>query len=513
MSSVRSGLILSSIERYGVLLMGLATTFVTARLLTPADFGIAIIGMAIFGLIDIFRDFGGGTYIIQIDETTPARVQTVFTVTLLLALPLFVFLFFFSAEIASFYGSPGLQSYLHVSAWCLLLSSFSSPAYALLCRNLQFGKLTMLSLTSTTLNSLLTIALALMGFSYMSYAWGQLLASVVYFGLCVAWGPKFPIYRFSLTEWRRVTSYGIYDSARALLNHLGDAAPFLAFGKTIGTEALGLYQRSLTVSRLPERTVLAGITPVLQPAFSKHAREGQNLSRSFLLGVEHVTVLLWPALIGIVLLAHPLVMILLGPQWTATVPIVQIMATSFLVWFPMNLPRPALVAVGAVRDTALIALLTVPVMVGVQIAASFHGLTAIAWSFFAANIYAVLVSMYFVRRNILLPWGALLRAMRKSAIVTVISAVPSLFMVIWMGGTEHLTIADGIGTAMMSAAWWFLAIHWASHPIKNEIARAIEAIGAATIPPSALRNLKSIRVVVSSRVFDGRKSSGYDPDA
>ena len=171
MSSVRRGLILSSIERYGVLVMGLATTLVTARLLTPADFGIAIIGMAIFGLIDIFRDFGGGTYIVQVDEPTPHRVQTVFTLTLLLALPLFVILFFFSHVIASFYGTPGLQSYLHVSAWCLLLSSFSSPAYALLSRNLQFGKLTILSLTSTTLNSLLTITLALMGFSYMSYAW------------------------------------------------------------------------------------------------------------------------------------------------------------------------------------------------------------------------------------------------------------------------------------------------------------------------------------------------------
>lgn len=513
MSSVRSGLLLSSIERYGVLAMGLATTFVTARLLTPADFGVAIIGMAIFGLIDIFRDFGGGTYIVQVDDPTPHRVQTVFTVTLLLALPLFVFLFFFSAEIASFYASPGLRSYLHVSAWCLLLSSFSSPAYALLCRNLQFGKLTILSLTTSVLNSLLTIVLALLGFSYMSYAWGQLLASVVYFGLCVLWGPKFPIYRLSLLEWRRVTAYGVYDSARALLNHLGDAAPFLAFGKTLGTEALGIYQRALTVSRLPERTVLAGFAPVLQPAFSKHAREGQNLSRSFLLGVEHVTVLLWPALIGIVLLAQPLVMILLGSQWTATVPIIQIIATSFLVWFPMNLPRPALVAVGAVRDTALTAILTVPVVVAVQIAASFYGLTAVAGSFVVANAYTVLVSMYFVRRNIVLPWSSVLRAMRKSAIVTAISAIPSMIIVFWVGGTSHVTVAEGIGAAMMSAAWWFLAIHWLEHPIKNEIAHVLEVVGVSALPKSALQNLRAIRVVVNSRVFDGRRSSGYDRDA
>jgi O-antigen/teichoic acid export membrane protein len=262
----------------------------------------------------------------------------------------------------------------------------------------------------------------------------------------------------------------------------------------------------LTVSRLPERTVLAGFTPVLQPAFSKHAREGKDLSQGFLLGVEHVTVLLWPALLGIILLAHPLVMILLGSQWTATVPIVQIIAMSFLVWFPMNLPRPALVAVGAVRETALIAVLTVPVVVGVQIAASFHGLQAVAWSFVIANIYSVAVSMYFVRRHITLPWSQILRSLRKSALVTMISALPLLLMVVWAGGTELVSIPQGITAAVISAAWWFWAIHWLSHPIKDEIARALDSVRSATNLSSILRNPKSIKAEISSRVFDGRKS-------
>jgi hypothetical protein len=101
--------------------------------------------------------------------------------------------------------------------------------------------------------------------------------------------------------------------------------------------------------------------------------------------------------------------------------------------------------------------------------------------------------------------------MRKSAIVTVASAVPPLLVVAFEGGSNHVSIAGGVAAAAMSAAWWFLAIHWTGHPIKNEIARVLETVGTATIPPFALQNLKSVKGAISARVFDGRKSSGYDP--
>ena len=172
---------------------------------------------------------------------------------------------------------------------------------------------------------------------------------------------------------------------------------------------------------------------------------------------------------------------------------------------------PALVAVGAVRDTALVAALTVPVVVAVQIIASFYGLTAVAWSFFIANAYSVLVSMHIVRRHIALPWSELLHAMRKSALVAVASAVPPLLAVMFEGGANHVSNAGGVVAAVMSAAAWLLAIQWLGHPIKNEIARALEAVGRAIIPPFTLQNLKSVKDAISLRVFDGRKSSGYDP--
>ena len=56
MASVRRGIFLSTAERYGLLVTNFATTLITARLLTPSDYGIVVLAMSALSLVDIFRD-------------------------------------------------------------------------------------------------------------------------------------------------------------------------------------------------------------------------------------------------------------------------------------------------------------------------------------------------------------------------------------------------------------------------------------------------------------------------
>lgn len=518
MASVRRGIFLSTAERYGLLVTNFATTLITARLLTPSDFGIVVLGMSALSLVDIFRDFGGCTYIVQTDKITPQRVQTVFTISFLLSLPLFLFLFFFSGELASFYGSEQLKSYLGVSAVCLLLTSFCAPVYSLLRRDLAFGKIAILSLSTTLLNSILTIALALGGFKYMSYAWAQLASSIIYVVFCYVWGPQFPIYRFSLADWRRVMSFGIYDSGAYFLNHLADSAPTLAFGKTLGVENLGLYFRAITVSRLPERFVLSGFVPVLLPAFSKSAREGGDLKAAFLFTIEHLTVLLWPALAIVALLTRPLVEILVGHQWLATIPMIEVIAASFFFCFMMNLPNPLLIAAGAIRDTVLLSLLIVPVTVAIQVGASFLGLQAVAWSFLFTNAYVAIVSLLVLRRRIPFGWHEVGRALKKSAAVTAMSAAAPLAAVISAGGVENVTIPAGLLAGCAAALGWLVGIVVTRHPILGELERALSA-GARAVPAAAIlrqftftkrTSVENAPVVTTARAHENINPSAGD---
>jgi O-antigen/teichoic acid export membrane protein len=323
MSGLRRSLAFSALDRHFAMIARFATLLVTARLLSPAEFGVAVIGATVLGVTSLIREFGGAAYIIQLQEVSPKRLQTVFTISLLLTLPLAAACLWLAEPVAAFYAMPGLADHMRVTSLCLLLGPFGTPLYALLRRNMSFDRIATVGTTTAAANAVVTIALALAGMSYMSFAWASLASSLLYLGLCLRWHPPYPVYRLSLEDWRRAIDYGGVESARNFLFYLQDNMPLAIFGHTLGAASLGLFQRAVTVSNLPFTTLLSGVQPAIQPLLSDRARKGLSLKDSFLLGTSYTSALLWPACSNMALLAHPIVLVLLGDKWREVVPLVQ----------------------------------------------------------------------------------------------------------------------------------------------------------------------------------------------
>ena len=236
---------------------------------------------------------------------------------------------------------------------------------------------------------------------------------------------------------------------------------------------------------------------MLLPALSKKVREGYDVKFSFLLGVEYITAIVWPSFLVIVILAHPLVFILLGHQWIIAVPLVQIVAASYLFSFPATLPNPTLIAVGAVRDTVVMAMLTVPVTIGIQLGASFLGVRAVAWSLFAVGAYTGLISLVMIRRRVSFGWTELGSAVKKSAIVALGSAIGPGAIALMAGGASEISIAQSVVAGIMAGAGWLLAVKYTRHPLLSEIVRAVDAVSIAVT--SGLADVRSRASIRSSR--------------
>src|SRR5215475_1477070 len=100
MAGMRRSLLLASGERYAFAFINFTMVVVTARLLTPADFGVAVLGWAVVGLADSLREFGASTFLIQQSEITREKVSTAFTIMLLLSFVLSATLFLLSSSVA-----------------------------------------------------------------------------------------------------------------------------------------------------------------------------------------------------------------------------------------------------------------------------------------------------------------------------------------------------------------------------------------------------------------------------
>ena len=87
MNSTTKALTLSFLERYTALILGIGSTMVLARILTPGETGLFSIGVALTTLIAQFRDFGVATFLIQEPDLTDEKFRTalgVSTITMFL---------------------------------------------------------------------------------------------------------------------------------------------------------------------------------------------------------------------------------------------------------------------------------------------------------------------------------------------------------------------------------------------------------------------------------------------
>ncbi len=138
-------------------------TVVAARMLTPADFGVFAVGMSVVMLIDVLRDFGAGTYLVQLQTLERDTVRSAFTVSCIISFGCAAVLALAAVPLGRFYGEPGVGHVVLVLSGALLLNPFSTPANAMLRRQMAFDRLALISVASGLAQNGTSVRLAQLG--------------------------------------------------------------------------------------------------------------------------------------------------------------------------------------------------------------------------------------------------------------------------------------------------------------------------------------------------------------
>jgi O-antigen/teichoic acid export membrane protein len=282
------------------------------------------------------------------------------------------------------------------------------------------------------------------------------------------------VFRPLFRGWRVVLEFSVYDSATAILLSIWGSAPYFIFAKFLGTDALGIAQRAYFVSQFPERVIMSGVGAVSLPAFSEQIRSGRDIKAGYITAIENITGLQWPALIVLALLAHPIVIMLLGSQWMETVPLIRIMCGALLFYFPIGLNFPLLTALGAIRSLPPLVIVQAGISLTVLWLAAPYGLETATYSMFATVPFNVMVSMALVRFYLPFEWTELLWAMRKSAAVALCSAIGPMAIAALSGGRFDLSIVAAVPAGCLAALGWLAGLWLTGHPLLHELARVIK---------------------------------------
>lgn len=469
MSGIRRALVVTTGERYINLAAVFAMTVAVSRLLTPAEIGVWAIGLAIATMLLAAREFTSGVFLIQQPDLTREDVRGAFTLMLLMSALIAGVLVLSAPWFADFYGEAKLVSYLRVAAIAILFEVVAAPLTALMRRDMAFIDLAIVNIANVAVFTAATVALAALGFSYMSFAWAWAIAAAFSSLLAIYFRPDLWVFRPLLRRWRGMLTFGGYNGVNVSLFRLYEAIPTMVLGRVLSLDAAGLYNRALLVCQLPDKVVLGGAVPVILPALSAEVRAGRDLKAPYLRAVSFITALQWPALIVMAILAHAVVHILLGDQWLGVVSLVQIIALASLFSFTAELNSPVLVSVGAMKDLLLRGLIAWPLSALLIAGASAFGLTAAALSFFVIIPFQAYVSLYFVRRHIPLEWRELAAASWRSAVIAGCSAIGPACIVAWLGFRFDMSVPTALLAGVLAAIGWFAGVWLTQHPLLREI--------------------------------------------
>jgi O-antigen/teichoic acid export membrane protein len=475
-SVVRRALVMAAGEQYFRLAINFGSLAVISRLLTPTEIGVAVIGTGIVLVVLGVREFATSDCLIQRQEITPDEIRASFTVLFLLTTLITIAMFIVAPWFGTFYGAEKLARFLRIAVIAGLIESISLPIRGLLRRELAFGALALINAASAAITAGTTIVLALAGFSYMSVAWGTVAAAATTTSLSFCFRPDLSFLHPTFKSWGSVLTFGGYNGASFLINRTYEALPQLLLGHLLPHSAVGLYNRAQMVSDIPDRVVLTSVFSVAFPALSAQVRESRGLKEPYLRALSHITVLYWPALVLLALLAKPIVSVILGQQWLGVVPLLQILAVASLAWFPVILTSPVLLAVGANRDRVMADLIGRSVSAVILCSAAFFGIMAMAASKLVTTPFQMVLSLCFVRRHIAFRWREVWAALWKSAIVTATSAAGPSYIVAVSDSGFDLSIAATAAAAVLAAAGWLAGVMITRHPVLLEVRHAADAI-------------------------------------
>ncbi|MCK1535432.1 MULTISPECIES: oligosaccharide flippase family protein [unclassified Bradyrhizobium] len=487
MNSVHRSILLSAADRYGSFVLFIGATAVLSRLLSPVEFGVYAVVNAVTAVIAAsFQEFGGGNYLIQKRELSPADVRSAFTITLAISVAIAFLLFVLAGSLSGLFGQEHLKGGIEISALNFLLVPFSGTVSALLRRDMKFGTLTVCNLAAGITVAVVSIGFAMAGFSYMAPILGGLAGNVILTLALLAGHRDLGALRLSLLEYREVVSFGLYSSGISLINVFYNLAPQLLLARILDFASVGLYSRATNLTQVFDRLVTQVLNPVIMPAIIARRQAGEDLKAVYLEAVELLSAAQWPFLIFVVIMARPIIAVWLGQTWLEIVPLVRLLCIANMALFAACLSYPVLVAVGRVRDALVSSFISLPPSLLVVWGASFLGVQAVAAAALLTLPFQAALAIYFIGRQLRLRPRDLAGALTKSGFVTAATAFGvAPCAALTEAGT--LTPLTGLALALCAAAaCWWLGLLLTGHPLLHQLHQAAAGLARITPKPSRL---------------------------
>lgn len=312
--SVRSGLI-TLISASSSFIISMSATAVLARLLEPGDFGLIGMVSVIISFIVLFKDMGLSMATVQQEHITHEQVSTLFWINAIISCLIACITASVAPAIAWFYDEPRLLWIALATAPGQIISGLIIQHQALLRRQMRFGTLSAIDITSQLVSIATAITMAWKGFGYWALVAQTLscqLTNMILVWVTTGWLPGKMVRGSGV---RPMLRFGGFLTGFNLTNHLSRNLDNILIGKFAGSGELGLYQKAYTLLMLPINQINAPISAVAIPALSRLQGDPAGYRRYYQRAIGLLVIVGMPVIAFACAAAKPIILILLGEKW------------------------------------------------------------------------------------------------------------------------------------------------------------------------------------------------------
>lgn len=373
-------------------LLSFINTLVLARLLSPQDYGLMAIVMVIIGFIGFFNEIGLGSALRQRIDVNEQQLNGVFSLTLMISIFLFAFMYLISPTLASYYEEPVLIDVLRLIALTFIIGSLATVPDALIARNMNFKAYAGIEFLMVVIQCAVTLILAWLGFKVWALAWGFLVSQLFRTTMIFISSSWYPSKFGDLKAAFELMGFGFSVTYSRLTWYFYNNANTLIIGKMMNSVMLGVYSMALTLATLPTSYITSLVIQIASPLFSKMQLDLPRLDNAMLRLTSGIAMIAFPMMVGMALTAEQLVPVLLGEQWIAAVFPLQILCLVGVLKSVDPLITQAFISIGKANITArYTSLCAIVIPFSVFIGALQESLTSVA---IALSVSYPLTSLY-----------------------------------------------------------------------------------------------------------------------
>jgi O-antigen/teichoic acid export membrane protein len=389
------GLLWSSVDKLGALVIGFLVGLILARKLTPADYG--LIGMlTIFTSVsNLLIESGFSSALIQKQSPSQNDYATVFYFNLLAGIIIYLLLFFFAPYIAIFFDNPILVKITRVLSLMIIVNSFSLVPQTQLTIKLDFKTQANISVWALGMGGIIAVIAAYNGLGVWALVIQLLSASVIKMLLLFYYNKYLPRFVFDVSSFKNLFKFSSNILAAGLSSTIVNNIYSTFIGRCFKAKDLGYYTTAKLYPEYLDGPIGNIITSVGYPVLSSLKDNKKVLIQVYARLIRVTSFFVLPALTLFAILCEPFIRLILKEKWMPAVSLIQWMCFARLLAPLSSLNMLTLNVIGKSKLFLRIEILKLPITIIALVISIPLGLKAIVIGHFITMLVSYFLTTYY----------------------------------------------------------------------------------------------------------------------